>query len=344
MKRLSVIALMLVLVGCSQPKTNLPPSPLPNGSSVLVSSVEAEGNFVYLVELNTGVVYSWEGLCPIWSTDGNQIAYRGIKHDEEYNVDYSIFIETDSAGSEIRSVVSDLLGAKGILKGSIKCILWYSDNQYVFSTSKGLAYNVQFYRYDGTGFVDLGVGNGAAISPDGEKILIDKITWSTLLSKDGKELGTFDFSIHANWSPDGKRIAFVDDQFSDEYNIFILDIASGVTTQLTANDGLEKFYPAWSPDGVNIAYLVADSLNSWRRNAIWIIGADGSNPKLLVEAANSLGGFSWSPDGKKIAYLLNNPEKTGTEEVIELHIMDVETGITTLIASFPSVLTIQFQP
>jgi len=71
----------------------------------------------------------------------------------------------------------------------------------------------------------------------------------------------------ANWSPDGKRIAFVarenpDDERADQSseslisNIYIVEVESGVLTQIThLTEGYVET-PFWSPDGNTLAFNV----------------------------------------------------------------------------------------
>ena len=65
-----------------------------------------------------------------------------------------------------------------------------------------------------------------------------------------------------------------------------------------------KFYdngtsPAVSPDGKEIAFITGKKL----REQIWMIGADGRNPrKLIGEKGDLFGALAWSPDGTMLAY------------------------------------------
>jgi Tol biopolymer transport system component len=71
----------------------------------------------------------------------------------------------------------------------------------------------------------------------------------------------------ANWSPDGKRIAFVvrenpedprADQSSESLisNIYIVDVASGALTQVTYLEYGRVETPVWSPDGNTLAFNI----------------------------------------------------------------------------------------
>ena len=59
---------------------------------------------------------------------------------------------------------------------------------------------------------------------------------------------------------------------------------------------------AWSPDGMRIVYVGPGSAPS--SNALYVMDADGTNPRLLVEAGTGTGasGPRFSPDGFRIAF------------------------------------------
>jgi hypothetical protein len=78
----------------------------------------------------------------------------------------------------------------------------------------------------------------------------------------------------ANWSPDGKRIAFVmrknpEDERADQTtealisNIYILDVQSGSLTQITHLENGRTETPSWSPDGNTLAFnvVINDRMN-----------------------------------------------------------------------------------
>jgi TolB protein len=73
--------------------------------------------------------------------------------------------------------------------------------------------------------------------------------------------------------------------------------------RLTPDLGGDAAAPAWSPDGKLIAY-------DYRRpgfdsREIWVVGVDGSQPRLVTKlpAVSTLP--SWSPNGRRIAFQSN---------------------------------------
>jgi dipeptidyl aminopeptidase/acylaminoacyl peptidase len=59
--------------------------------------------------------------------------------------------------------------------------------------------------------------------------------------------------------------------------------------------------PSLSPDGARVLFTRTwnDKVNDVRKSELWLVEADGSRPRALVEGS----GAEWSPDGTRIAYL-----------------------------------------
>ena len=98
------------------------------------------------------------------------------------------------------------------------------------------------------------------------------------------------------WAPDGTKIAFVSDR-SGKHRIYIIDINGENLRQLTK--GGDDWGPSWSPDGKWIAY---NTLQPDKFVYLYIVSADGENPRQLAMAAEKGRSPTWSPDSKKIAF------------------------------------------
>ncbi|HEX6575962.1 MAG TPA: hypothetical protein VF042_13420 [Gemmatimonadaceae bacterium] len=97
------------------------------------------------------------------------------------------------------------------------------------------------------------------------------------------------------WSPDGKRIAFGIEAFSN--GLWTVAIDGTDAKQLDSNQGGD-FQPAWSPDGTRIAFARV----LFYTTDIFTIGADGSG---LVQVSHNLFYVSrptWSRDGQTVAF------------------------------------------
>jgi eukaryotic-like serine/threonine-protein kinase len=99
------------------------------------------------------------------------------------------------------------------------------------------------------------------------------------------------------FSPDGRRVAVnIQEQNSD---IWIYDLARSTLTRITFQPG-EDETPAWSPDGVRVAY--SSSMFGKPRTIFWrkADGSDAEEPLLASGFHTHLGSFS--PDGRFLAY------------------------------------------
>jgi TolB protein len=112
------------------------------------------------------------------------------------------------------------------------------------------------------------------------------------------------------WSPDGRQIAF--SRWTDDGNwsdIYIMNVDGSDIRRLTISPE-DAGNPAWSPDGKHIAFdrsIYEKKDGQWqkKRLGIYVMDADGSNVRLLLEDKTEFP--TWSPDGSKIAYYSCQP-------------------------------------
>lgn len=103
------------------------------------------------------------------------------------------------------------------------------------------------------------------------------------------------------WSPDCKRIAFI-----ESGQLWLADTDGRSASRVPTPIGIHPNDPSWSPDGVRIAFsdleFVSTSAGREQRAHIYVIDADGSNLTQLTSGPYEDEHPSWSPDGKKIAF------------------------------------------
>jgi Tol biopolymer transport system component/DNA-binding winged helix-turn-helix (wHTH) protein len=135
-------------------------------------------------------------------------------------------------------------------------------------------------------------------------------------ARDGTRVGSFNRSFifstqndsAPQFSPDGKRIAFMSDR-SGAFEIWVCNSDGSSPLQLTFFHGPVVTTPRWSPDGRRIAF---DSDAEGGEFDIWVIGAEGGKPvRMSTHPAND-GNPSWSRDGGWIYF---DSRRTGEQQV-----------------------------
>ena len=100
------------------------------------------------------------------------------------------------------------------------------------------------------------------------------------------------------WSPDGKRLAFVQGDRRGNTDVMVLELASGRVRRLTDGAGINT-EPCWNPSGTQIAFT------SDREGGpqVFLMQDDGSNLRKLTQEGSYNASPSWSPNGAMVAYV-----------------------------------------
>lgn len=123
----------------------------------------------------------------------------------------------------------------------------------------------------------------------------------------GKKALTFDDFIKIKrlsdpqLSPDGKKLALVITTMDLEANrgqsdIYLVTADRGEIGPLAVSPAAD-FFPRWSPDGNQLAFISSRSGSA----QVWLMPASGGQPRQLTDFPGGVNSFSWSKSGK---YLL----------------------------------------
>jgi TolB protein len=102
-----------------------------------------------------------------------------------------------------------------------------------------------------------------------------------------------------DWSPDGKRVAYVSDVADGKGDVWTMDAGGGNKMRITPGYESYDYNPAWSPDGRWLVYetTTGSKDNPW---SLAIIPAAGGTPTLLSPAGANDRFPDWAPgqDGR----------------------------------------------
>jgi len=252
-----------------------------------------------------------------FSPDGSRLAYSVINNDGPGRPYSQLWILPVSGGKSIR------LGGE---RDSSSNLEWSPDGQLI--------------AYDG----NLGDKSGLIVSrPDGSnaRFLAPLLGTNSPLPSTGKSI---------TWSPDGKRIAFVnsvpgpehqdatgdpivitrylykpDDseghtRFNDNrrLHIFVVDVASGQVRQLTSGTHYEHSID-WSPNGEEIAFISNREPNEdqFFNYDIFALKVSDASIRRLTSTESAEYRPRWSPDGKTIVHQATKRGLTDLETTME---------------------------
>jgi TolB protein len=246
-------------------------------------------------------------MSPAWSPDGTQIAFSAQIGTREEDQRLTEIYLMHADGTDRRRLTTN-----GVLDASPS---WSPDGERIDFT-RITDVGTQSAR-SGIVVLELASGRETQVtrtawpsfdlsptwSPDGSEIAFTRAAPSAgsdnphaalyLVAPDGSGLRKLvDDGVDADWSPDGRRIAYI--SYRDEHGrtcfhecstsgeIYLLDVESGELERLTESKADDRS-PAWSPDGRFIAFSSDRSNPEQHENEIYVMSASGDDARRITE-------------------------------------------------------------
>lgn len=233
---------------------------------------------------------------PAWSPDGRRIAYfHWEKHEDAAEGDASYptgLYMLDLASGERSLVVEGLARAPDWSPDGERLVFAAGDLFTVRPDGSDLR---QVTRH-GSAFFPRYSPHGTALSYGRSGAQEEVGIWFVHLA-DSTRTRFGAGASPAEWSPSGQRIVYEGPQGNAEggNQIWSADTSGTSRVQLTRNSFINR-NSAWSPGGGWIAWT---ALKEGGPAALWLMRADGSEPRELLEDAQEP---AWAPDSERLVF------------------------------------------
>jgi Tol biopolymer transport system component len=247
------------------------------------------------------------GGLPAVSPDGSRIAFVSSRGGAN-----NLYLVPADGGAEAQ--LTDSADPKGPPA-------WDREGHLLLSTRTDGQARIYTMKPDGKGRQQVAAvsAQGAVLSPDGKSVVYgnQRLFVAAADGTHGRPITTgVAMEFGAEWSPDGKQIAFVRSGPDRKLNVWVMNADGTDQRQLThiAPEEGQAEWPRWSPDGKQIAIQVGAYSPGKSVAHLWIVEVrTGEAHKVAPHAEPYLDETpSWFPDGKRLAF---QSDRTGRMEI-----------------------------
>jgi Tol biopolymer transport system component len=212
----------------------------------------------------------------------------------------------------------------------IEGLAWTADGREIIFASRRQTGNIpQLWRIPATGGEPERVATFAqklihpAISSQGNRLAYAQNFWDTNIwrvevpSSAGRRSVPTKFIYStledelAEYSPDGRRIAFVSKR-SGNWEVWVCKSEGEDPIPITNFGGPVVGHLHWSPDGRRLVFSVRQASSAEGNMDIYLINTEGGNLRRLTTGSDLSWGVSWSRDGRWISFVSN---RSGSQQI-----------------------------
>ena len=125
-------------------------------------------------------------------------------------------------------------------------------------------------------------------------------------------------------SPDGTRVLYTvrgwepasekePDQRESRTRVWMVPVSGGGPARQMTFGPRGDSQPQWSPDGRYISFVSARGPGAGEdapRPQVYVMRADGSEPRQATDAKEGVVAFAWAPDSRRLAFVATDPRSS----------------------------------
>ena len=156
------------------------------------------------------------------------------------------------------------------------------------------------------------------LSPDGEQVVYAAnangkrgVRIHSLRTNETRTVGSGDWlNLYPDWHPDGQRVVFSSDRRGSGFDIWEVDVPTGLEWRLSSHPG-DEMEPAWSANGRDLVYVHREG-DDWSL----VLRRRGQPEEVLVTSTQRIAGPSWRPDGSLVMFWRHHDDGLSLDMVI----------------------------
>ncbi|HYM23819.1 MAG TPA: S9 family peptidase [Vicinamibacterales bacterium] len=251
---------------------------------------------------------------PVWSPDGQWIAFRGRSGDRSGLV----IARPDGSGMKF---VAEMAGTNAPLPGAGKTVAWSPDSKRIAfvsavpgpETADATGDPVVITRY----LYKPDAAEGLTHFNDNRRLHVFVADLASGRVDSITSGNHYEHSI--DWSPKGELLYLSNDAADDDeffnYDIFATEAAARATPRRLSATESNEYRPVWSPDGSAIAFQatkrgLTDRETTMEDTHVWVMKADGTGRREIGAIDNRQGAPQWAPDGLSVFFTVQERGET----------------------------------